>query len=408
MLNRVQARHSTAPLAGRSAVRTALRVADRLAGFVCEQRRTGLPEMVLHEAKRLLLNQLKASAEAAQQPAGVALLGQGLPLVQGRAVARVWWSSAIASPAQAAALNGRLLGLLDFGDTHLPSLGQFTAAILPPLLAQADAGGHAGQDVLEALALGLEVDIACAGIAAVPGPLGLGARAACCTLLGLDRPAVAAALAELSDASMLAHEPGAAWFHGLGEHWRLQEIALHCRPLPVQALAPVDAVLALRSQVQTLVQQRELRLMQLTLSPQAWRLLQTQAPSAADELRRSMAAAWLLGQFTCEERAAACWDSPAIRALAARIELRLDTRVTGIEACSLSVYFDDGATEHTRVDSFLGSAAQPLSDSQLSELFRSAADDLVLPRRSGEIIHALWGLDYAPDIRALLGLLRRT
>jgi 2-methylcitrate dehydratase PrpD len=401
MLNRVQTRHSTAPLAGRSAVRTALRVADRLAGFVCEQRRTGLPEMVLHEAKRLLLNQLKASAEAAQQPAGVALLAQRP--VHGTASARVWWSNATASPAQAAALNGRLLGLLDFGDTHLPSLGQFTAAILPPLLAQADAGGHAGQDVLEALALGLEVDIACAG-SAVPGPLGLGARAACCTLLGLDRPAVAAALAELSDATMLAHEPGAGWLHSLGEHWRLQEIALHCRPLPVQALAPVEAVLALRSQVRV----QELRLMQLTLSPQAWRLLQTQAPSAADDLRRSMAAAWLLGQFTSEERDAACWDSPAIRALAARIELLLDTCGTGIEACSLSVYFEDGSNQHTRVDSFLGSVAQPLSDSQLSELFRSAADDLVLPRRSGEIIHALWGLDGAPDIRALLGLLRRT
>lgn len=381
-------------------MRMAISVADRLADFVCAQRRTGVPEVVLHEAKRLLLNQLKASAEAALQPAGIALLARQRD--EGSASARVWWSGARASPAQAAALNGRLLGMLDFGDTHLPSLGQFTAAILPPLLAQADAGGHAGQDVLEALALGLEVDIACAGIA-VSGPLGVGAVAACGTLLGLDRPALAAALAELSDASVLAHEPGAGVFHSLGDHWRLHDIALHCRPLPVQALAPVDAVLALRPQAQG----RELRLMQLALSPQAWRLLQTQGLSAAEDLRRSMAAAWLLGQFTSDERDATCWDSRSVRALAARIELLLDIGGSGIEACSLTLHFEDGSSPHIRVDTFLGSGAQPLSDSQLSELFRSAADDLVLPRRSGEILHALWGLDMAPDSRLLVGLLRQ-
>jgi 2-methylcitrate dehydratase PrpD len=383
----------------------AITVAARLADFVWEQRQTGLPRAVLHEAKRLLLNQLMASAAAALQPAGAALLAQAAqeqPPDGRSALARVWWSDTLAPPAQAAAVNARLLGMLAFGDTHLPSLGRYTAAIVPSLMAQAEAGGHAGQDVLEALALGLEVDIACAGMAG-RGPLGLGAVVARCTVLGLDRTALIASLAELMDAAAAAPEPCNSALRGLGEPWCLQDIAVHCRPLPVHMLAPVDAVLALRPQGQA----REPRLMQLALSPQAWLMLQSQAPSAADDLRRCMAAAWLMGQFTTDELEPACWGSPAVSTLASRIELRPDTGGSGIEACSLTTHFQDGSSLRIHLDSFLGSAAQPLSDCQLSELFRSAADDLVLPRRSGEILHALWGLDQAPDSRVLTGLLRR-
>ena len=195
----------------------AINAGERLADFVCEQRQAGVPAPVLHGAKRLLLNQLTASAAAALLPAGAALLAQAnrqapasLPDVH-EGLARLWWSGAQAPPAQAAAVNAQLLGLLDLGDTHLPSLGRFTAAIVPFLLAQADVGAHEGRDVLEALALGLEVDIACAGMA-VGASLGLGAAVARCTLLGLERTALASALnavvAELGIPAVMAGELG--------------------------------------------------------------------------------------------------------------------------------------------------------------------------------------------------------
>jgi len=373
-----------------------------LANFVCERRRAGVPTAVLHSAKRLLLNQLTASATAALLPAGAALLQQASRAPGGEvrgAVTRLWWSQAQVPVAQAVAVHAQLLGMLDLGDTHLHSLGRFAAAIVPPLLAQADIDAHEGCDVLEALALGLEVEIACAGPAWC-GPPGLGAAVARGILLGLEPAALMATLAGLGGAPAMADERCIGALQDLGGRWRLQDLALHCRPLPAQALAPVDAVLALRAQCQA----RRPRLMQLGVSAQAWLLLQ--APSVADDLRRCMAAAWLMGRFTTDEQEPACWDSPAARGLAAGIDLRPDPRVTGLEACSLTVHFEDGTSESTYLDAFLGSAAQPLSDSQLSELFRSAADDLVLPRRAGEILHALWGLDLAPDSRVLTGLLR--
>jgi 2-methylcitrate dehydratase PrpD len=381
-------------------------VAERLADFVCAWRRADPGEALLHAAKRLLLNQLKASAEASQQAAGQRLLAQAARSAgnaDGRARAHLWWSGLRATPEQAIAFNAQLLGLLDLGDTHLPTLSHFTAGLLPSLLALAEAQAHSGERLLTALAVGLEVAIAGAMLVAAPqdaaAALNLGAAAARCTLLGLDRRATTTALAEVCAA--WPSSPGAihAAFDGLGLRWRFTDIALHCRPLPVAALAPADAVLMLRASAG----HRALQGMQLRLSPRAWSLVQ----GSDALLRESMAAAWLLGQFTVDERLPACRDHPSTQALSERIELRADERIKGLEACALSAHFTDGSAACSEVDAFLGSPAQPLSDSQLSELFRSAADDLVLPHRSGEILHALWGLDRAADVGKLLGLLSR-
>ncbi len=397
-------------LADRPDVRMSSSAGDCLADFVCERRQAGVPAAVRHGAKRLLLNQLTASAAAALSPEGMVLLAQAhrqaelSPPGSNDALARMWWSGLQLPQAQAAAANAHLLHMLDLGDTHLPSLGRFTAAIVPTLLAQADAGTHSGLELLEALALGLEVDMACVGMAACR-PLGLGAVVARCTLLGLNRAMLGAALnAHIAEVGIGAGDVGEYLRPAAGRRWRLLDIALHCRPLPVQALAPVEAVLALRPQCPQLG--GEPRRMELFLSPQAWRLLQTRAPDAADELRRSVAVAWLMGQFTTAEREPACTGSAAVSTLAARIELLPDGADSVIESCRLSAHFDGWPSLHTRVDAFLGSAGHPLTDSQLSELFRSTADDLVLPRRSGEILCALWGLDQAPDSRVLTALLR--
>lgn len=382
-------------------------VAERLANFVCAWRLADPGEGTLHAAKRLLLNQLKASAEASQQPSGLRLLLQAARSAGSkdrRAGAHLWWSGLRAVPEQAAAINGHLLSLLDLGDTHLPSLGHFSAGLLPSLLAQAETGHQDGTRVLTAFAVGLEVGITAAQMMSAPQhvaeAIDLGAVAARCTLRGIDRATTAGALGELCARWPVTASAGAdAVLDGLGQRWRLSEIAMHCRPLPVVALAPVDAVLALRP----LAGRRTLLRLRLSLSPQAHALV-----LPGDEtLRNGMAAAWSFGQFSTEESLAACRDHPSTLALRERIELHPDERLAGIEACVLSAEFTDGSRECTEVSAFLGSAGQPLSDSQLSELFRSAADDLVLPRRSGEILQALWGLDRAADVGSLLSLLCR-
>ena len=390
-------------------------LAEGLADFICNRAPAKLSDDLLHQAKRLLLNQFKASAEATLQPAAQALLRQAKSAPQAHkqdGAAHVWWSDLVTSPEQAADLNAQSLRRLDFGDTHLPSLGQYTAGLVPELLARADAGGHTGRRLLEALVVGLEVDIACAKLIAAqttrqPGarPVSIGAIAANCTLLGRDRKATTMVLAGLDAGFDMTPAALEQLFAGLGQRWHLHDIALHCRPVPAIALAPVDAALALRPQAG----KRSVLGMQLGLAPQAWREVQAcnDAPSqAAAELLHGVAASWQLGQFTADELLPACVSDKGVQALCSRIELRPDPSCIGLEACSLIVQFDDGSSKQCRIDAFLGAPGQALSDSQLSELFRSAANDLVLPRRSGEILQSFWGLDQAPDVRRLVSLLR--
>jgi 2-methylcitrate dehydratase PrpD len=61
------------------------------------------------------------------------------------------------STAQAAFVNGVLAHSLDYDDTHLPSVLHPSASIIPAALAAAEEVGASGEDVIAAIACGLEV-----------------------------------------------------------------------------------------------------------------------------------------------------------------------------------------------------------------------------------------------------------
>lgn len=61
--------------------------------------------------------------------------------------------------AQAAFVNGVLAHSLDYDDTHLPSVLHPSASVIPAVLAAAQAHGSSGQDVVRAIAIGLEVSV---------------------------------------------------------------------------------------------------------------------------------------------------------------------------------------------------------------------------------------------------------
>jgi 2-methylcitrate dehydratase PrpD len=167
-------------------------VSERLARFLVE---TGdLPEAVLHESKRLLLNQIKASVGAADHPA-ICIL-HDWATKDGGTGATVHWHGTATSPQAAAMVNGALYEVLDFHDTYIPCFMHAVSAVLPAVLALAEQRGASGQALLRALALGVEAELAIATIlmptgyyrGAVPAGLtgGVGAAAACCVLAELD------------------------------------------------------------------------------------------------------------------------------------------------------------------------------------------------------------------------------
>ncbi len=171
-------------------------VSEDLVAFALDWKKQGVPDDVSHEAKRLLLNQLKASVGATQTETVRILHDSILPSINSGEAAHVLWLGTNTTPANAALVNGALFEVLDFHDTYIPCFMHATSAVLPALLAAAEAEGSSGKDAIEALALGMEVELAVARMLMptayyrgyVPAGLtgGVGAAAACSLLYGLD------------------------------------------------------------------------------------------------------------------------------------------------------------------------------------------------------------------------------
>ena len=167
-------------------------VSGRIVAFMQGAMAGGLPEDVRNEAKRLFLNQLKASVGATDHIAVRLLHDWAVEEAQGGQGAHVHWFGTELTPALAAMVNGALYEVLDFHDTYIPCFMHAVSAVLPAVLAQAEAGGHSGHDMVTALAIGLEVELAVATIlmptgyyrGMVPAGLtgGVGAAAACAVL----------------------------------------------------------------------------------------------------------------------------------------------------------------------------------------------------------------------------------
>lgn len=167
-------------------------VSGRLTTWMRGAMADGLPADVRHEAKRLILNQLKASVGATDQQAILLLHDWAVEEAQGGSGAHVHWFGTSLPPALAAMVNGALYEVLDFHDTYIPCFMHAVSGVLPAVLAMAEAGGHSGRDLISALAIGLEVELAVASIlmptgyyrGMVPAGLtgGVGAAAACATL----------------------------------------------------------------------------------------------------------------------------------------------------------------------------------------------------------------------------------
>ena len=169
-------------------------VSETLAKFLVEGAAKGVPADVRHETRRLILNQLKASVGAAGHAAIRILHDWATDGTVG--AASIHWYGTAATPQSAAMVNGALYEVLDFHDTYIPCFMHAVSAVLPAVLALAEARQVSGERLVTALALGVEAELAVATIlmptgyyrGGVPAGLtgGVGAAAACCVLAGLD------------------------------------------------------------------------------------------------------------------------------------------------------------------------------------------------------------------------------
>lgn len=452
---------------------TSLSVVERLVGFVRQQLAAGVPSAAIHEANRLLINQFKASVGATDAQA-VKILRRWAAAVSGSCgdTTILWFGDRVAAE-QAAVVNAALFEVLDFNETYIPTFQHAVSGVLPALLAEAETGKQSGADVLAALALGIEVELACAAILMptayfrgfVPGGItgAIGGAVACSILAVLSDEAMANAIglamnsgvgqyqsagsmalpyimgmaarngltaARLAamglDAPRLAFEGDKAMLSSysdeppekieavlgtLGNEWRIHGQSYKTVPTETITHGPIECVMELLRRANG----RQVKSMRFGVEAIVVKIAEERAArwgtpgnplEAKFDLKHCAAASWVRGRFTQAEMEESAFRDPAICALRSRITLYHDPRHATFDGCSCQIEYEDGSTDAYDLPAFRGTPKNPVSDDELSHLFRIAAGDLMSDARKDAILEAAWGLGDAPDVRPLLATLR--
>src|SRR5262249_25991493 len=148
-----------------------------------------------HEAKRAILDNLGVGLGAADDP-GVAIARRVAMELGGHPQATLWADGRRTSVTQAALVNGIMTHILDYDDTHLPTILHPSGPLVAAAVPLAEWLGASGEALLAAYIVGFELE-ARVSLSVYPehydvgwhitGTAGtLGAAAAAARLLGLD------------------------------------------------------------------------------------------------------------------------------------------------------------------------------------------------------------------------------
>jgi 2-methylcitrate dehydratase PrpD len=439
-------------------------VTRQLAAFVAGSRWQDLPPEVRHGALAAAVNGVANMVGGAWDPCMDRFLAALDPFM-GPRKARLPGRRQMVDVPAAAFLNAVSANVLDFDDTHLPSLVHPGATVLAPLLALAEEQPVTGQDLLHALALGMEV--ACRlGMALHPGHYEhgwhitttcgvIGAAAGAARLLGLDAQQTAHALGIAANSagglienlSSMAKSVGVgnasrngllaacmaragvdaapaalegrfgllqvtcdaprfeAAAGGLGTRWEmLQRFA---KPYPSCALSfpVIDGALELRARPGFMVANVERVLVRGNplMLVRAGRASVRTGREAKLSVRHSVAIALLHGSAGVQDYLDATVNDPATVQLSARVDCEGDAALPA-ESALLRMQMKDGRVEEVHVRQGRGTPERPLSDAELNDkaLGLLAFGAPSLPAE--EVLAALWSLPACPDVRRLLAL----
>lgn len=438
-------------------------VSGRLGTFVAETAR--VPDPLRHQGKRALVNGFGTALRSASDPvvgaaaaAMLALSGEGAATVIGRAERL--------RPADAAFVNAVAMNLLDFDDTHLPTIIHPTSPVAPAALALGEELGASGADVLDAFVLGAE--IACRiGNMVSPGHYArgwhitstcgiFGAAAAAARLLGLDAcrtghalgvasslssghvenlpsagknasvggaarngilaaqlarngyvPAPRALEGRLGWAKASGDEPRTeAATRALGDEWEFALNAYKPYPCGIVFHAVVDACLDLRTAHG--VTPDEIAGVVVKGDPLFLARGDRQVATAGDarvSLHHTAAVALLFGRAGAEEFEPPCVFAPETIAFREKVRGVLDDGLPN-GAATVELSLNDGRTLLRTVTHARGSIERPMSDMEIEAKTRS----LARPGSASDVdglIEALWRMeklaDLAPVMRAAGG-----
>jgi 2-methylcitrate dehydratase PrpD len=436
--------------------------AAQLGSFVAAFGSADLPAAMRHAAKRAILNHFGVALGGRFDPAG----GIALRVIEphaGKPAASVIGHAQRLDMLSAAFMNALNANVLEFDDTHMPTVIHPTAPVAPPLFALAEQARVAGAALIDAFVLGVEV--ACRlGNAVSPGHYArgwhitatcgvMGAAAACARLMGLTGAQTAHAIGIAASqagglvenlptgaknvqvgnsarngllAALLARDGYTAapqaleglrgWARamgdapdlaaltgGLGTSWELARNACKAYPCGIVLAPVIDACLELR-RAHAL---DPAAITQVTVRGNPLLLARADRPAVTDEriaklsIQHSAAIAFVCGAAGVTEFRDI--DAPAVAALRAKVSAEADGAIP-MEQATVTVRTADGKTHRCHVENARGSLEQPLTDAELEAkargLARLGAPDVDM----SALVAALWAIEQADDAGAIMRL----
>ena len=441
---------------------------EALARFAVQTRNEQVPPWAIHEAKRCFINYLGVALGALQER-GAAILVEWVGREGAMPKATIIGTGGRTSAFNAALANGYLAHLLDYDDTHLPTILHPSAPVWPAVQAVAEERGIGGRDALAAFVIGVEV-ASRLSLSVHPwhynlgwhitGTAGVfGAAAAAGRLLGLTVPQMvhafgvagtqAAGVREVMGSMTKAIHPGKAASNGiqsavlaamgftsteailegrrgfwavlsqpghdegalvrdLGSSWELRNNGLKPYANGVVAHPLQDAAVALRNEEG--VTPDQVVSIHARVHPLVIELMDRPSPRHGFDGKFSfqycIAAGLVDGAGYPRQFTDERFRDPAIASLLKKVSGSADPAIAEDES-HLTVTLTGGKVLERHVLHATGSPANPLTDKALADKFQALASPALPADQAERLLQAAWRLDQAPDLKEVTSLMVR-
>ncbi|MCL6575709.1 MmgE/PrpD family protein [Kyrpidia sp.] len=440
----------------------AMQVTQEVAFHVQNTQFQQLSPLAIQQAKRSLLNWIGTAIGGAGHPAVEKVL-RVAERMGGRRQVTILGRHAKSDPLFGALINGLSSHVHDFDDTLLQTVLHPSAPVFPAILAYAELRGARGEDILLSFVVGCEVEARLARCLYpshylrgwhITGTVGaIGAAAAVGKLMNLDKKRLAYAvgiaattptgLREMFGTMTKSLHPGKAAMNGLlaallaeegftssleslegkrgfghvlsddphlelvnegwGVQWEVEYNTFKPYASGVVTHPAIDAAIALRNRYN--LTPEEIRHVRVEGHPLVDELTGKRHPESGLDGKFSVyhcvAVALIDGncglqQFT-DERVA----DPLVCELRDKVSLSIDPGIREDEG-TVTITRTNGEVVSYHVEHVTGSAANPMSDSQLEQKFLDLTGDVLVKEKQQRIIEGVRDFEHFENIRSFL------
>ena len=437
-------------------------VTQTLARFAVEARWDDVPDAARHEAKRALMNFFAVALAGCRAPP-VEVARQSLAEFSGRQQATLIGRRERMDALSAAFLNAAAANVLDFCDTHVPTVIHPTAPIAPALFALAQLRRVSGVELLLAFILGVEIECRIGG-AISPGRYAkgwhitstcgvFGAATAAGKLLGLAEGRMISALGNAATQSCglceclgwpaksigvgnsarnglwsallaergfegppepiagvqgflsaMAEPPNwSALTEDLGETWEIARNSIKPYPCGFVIHPVLDCVLDWRRDHPTEAIERVVVRGHPLLSHRTDRPDVSTGSESQVSVQHAVAAALVHGEAGLDQFSDECVRDPQVIAMRRRVEVIRDPAIATV-AAAVELSTRDGTTHSLSTSAARGSLSNPMRDQDIEDKLRTIAASWRAGHDVEPLLDAIRTLEKSSDVSGLLAL----